>query len=334
MDTTDEFVMNPGWDLLLADIGIPPARVLKRADLPENLFSVLPVVLSSEEYFRFFKAMDAEVGDDELPIRIIKAMTSEVFSPPLFAAICSPNLIVGARRVAKYKALTGPWKIETAEKPNEFAIGLSWPVLLDPPSSLILSELLFWLGLMRLTCRTNVNATCITAPAAPRHQTAYMEFTGVNITQGPDAVIVFSRDDAEAPFLTANDAMWRSFEPSLTHRLDALETSAPLSEQVRAHLLEAIPSGNVSAEFAAQKLRLGTRTLQRRLRSENVTFQNILNDTRYALAEHYLTKTHLAVAEIAFLLGFDDPNSFYRAFKGWAGTTPEQVRKSKRVPNR
>ena len=30
--------------------------------------------------------------------------------------------------------------------------------------------------------------------------------------------------------------------------------------------------------------------------------------------------------EIAYLLGYDDTNSFYRAFRTWTGTTPDTIR--------
>ena len=36
-------------------------------------------------------------------------------------------------------------------------------------------------------------------------------------------------------------------------------------------------------------------------------------------------------AEISFLLGYDDPNSFIRAFHGWTGNTPERMRSELRV---
>lgn len=87
-----------------------------------------------------------------------------------------------------------------------------------------------------------------------------------------------------------------------------------------------LPSGLVTVEAIARKLALSKRTLQRRIEVEGTGYQQILNETREALARHYLEKTALPAAEISFLLGFDEPNSFYRAFRTWTGTTPDNVR--------
>ena len=66
-----------------------------------------------------------------------------------------------------------------------------------------------------------------------------------------------------------------------------------------------------------------SRTLQRRLKVEDATFQQQLNHSRELLAKHYLLTSELAVLEIGFLLGFDEPSSFTRAFSLWTGDSPE-----------
>lgn len=71
---------------------------------------------------------------------------------------------------------------------------------------------------------------------------------------------------------------------------------------------------------------VSSRTLQRRLASEGVSFREVLQATRELLARHYLTNTQLTYAEVAFLIGFDEPTSFFRAFREWTGETPERVR--------
>jgi AraC-like DNA-binding protein len=76
----------------------------------------------------------------------------------------------------------------------------------------------------------------------------------------------------------------------------------------------------------SSRLAVSTRTLQRRLNAENTSFQLLLNRTREQLARHYLKGSTMSGAEISFLLGFEDPNSFFRAFHSWTGETPEQAR--------
>ncbi len=71
---------------------------------------------------------------------------------------------------------------------------------------------------------------------------------------------------------------------------------------------------------------MSPRTLQRRLQAEGTTFQDVLSSTRESLARHYLGRTGVATGEIAFLLGYEDPGSFHRAFRDWTGQTPGTAR--------
>ena len=126
--------------------------------------------------------------------------------------------------------------------------------------------------------------------------------------------------------MPANEGLWDFFEPQLRRRLTELEIGATIAERVRAALLELLPSGHPTMDAVARSLAVSTRTLQRRLRDEGTTYQAVLGETREALARHYLTSSQMPTAEISFLLGYEEPNSFYRAFRGWTGETPHAVR--------
>jgi AraC-like DNA-binding protein len=76
----------------------------------------------------------------------------------------------------------------------------------------------------------------------------------------------------------------------------------------------------------ARELHLSTRTLQRRLTDEGTTFQCLLDDARRELARHYLLHSTRELNETAYLLGYEDANSFLRAFHNWEGTSPGQWR--------
>ena len=64
----------------------------------------------------------------------------------------------------------------------------------------------------------------------------------------------------------------------------------------------------------ARELRLSTRTLQRRLTDEGVSFQQLMKEARQELAHHYLLHSSLELNETAYLLGYEDASSFFPRF--------------------
>ncbi|WP_049019026.1 helix-turn-helix domain-containing protein, partial [Burkholderia multivorans] len=52
----------------------------------------------------------------------------------------------------------------------------------------------------------------------------------------------------------------------------------------------------------------------------------VLDEVRRDTARRLLCTTSIEIAEIAFLLGFEELNSFTRAFRNWEGKTPKQWR--------
>lgn len=74
-----------------------------------------------------------------------------------------------------------------------------------------------------------------------------------------------------------------------------------------------------AVDDVCRALGLSRRTLQRRLKEENTSFQQQLNHTRELLTKNYLRNTTLSAEDIAYLLGYQDLNSFYRAFSLWTG---------------
>jgi AraC-like DNA-binding protein len=79
---------------------------------------------------------------------------------------------------------------------------------------------------------------------------------------------------------------------------------------------------------------MSVRTLQRRLSAEAACFADLLDDVRHFMAQEYLSADHLSLMEVAFLLGFSEPNSFFRAFRRWTGTTPDSYRRQRTQPER
>jgi AraC-like DNA-binding protein len=327
MTQAAQYPLPPAAFLLLRDLGLSVDSILKRARLPGDLFARGRVSLLADEYFRLWRAIADESRDPRLPLRIGTGIPIEGFDAPLFAALCSPDLNTALERFAQYKRLVGPMVLQLSAGREATRLELEWlDKTLQPPAVLVLMELVFFVHFARIATRHPIRPRAVRSPFLPEDPPAFSEFFGVEVEQAQRPSLLFSSEDAIRPFLTANQQMWQEFEPRLKQRLSELDHSATTSERVHSALLELLPSGAASMDAVSKKLGTSSRTLQRRLSEEGETFQSILNRTREALARHYLQRPELTAAEIAFLLGYDDPSSFTRAFSAWTGTTPEKAR--------
>ena len=120
--------------------------------------------------------------------------------------------------------------------------------------------------------------------------------------------------------------MWNFFETDLSEKLSDLALEANMKVRVRSALHKMLPAGQSSIEETANLLGMSKRSLQRRLAEESSSYQKVLNTTRQELAYDYLSRSSISLAEIAYLLGFQDGNSLIRAFRGWTGQTPGEYR--------
>jgi Arabinose-binding domain of AraC transcription regulator, N-term len=135
---THSYALDTTWRTVLKDLGVVPANVLRRAALPDDLLQQPSVRLAPEDYYRLWDSVEVETGDPLFPIRLYQAIRSESFSPPLFAALCSPNLLVAAQRIARYKTLVAPMRLNIAEARNVVTVELIWlDAPLSPPVSLV-----------------------------------------------------------------------------------------------------------------------------------------------------------------------------------------------------
>jgi len=76
----------------------------------------------------------------------------------------------------------------------------------------------------------------------------------------------------------------------------------------------------------AEQSSVSSRTLIRRLRSENSTYHELVEELLKGLCAELLAQPDLKISAIAERLGFADPSSFYRSFRRWYDITPGEFR--------
>ncbi|MDC8758546.1 AraC family transcriptional regulator [Janthinobacterium fluminis] len=110
------------------------------------------------------------------------------------------------------------------------------------------------------------------------------------------------------------------------------QAGADIQAQVHAAILRGLTQGQVRLPAIAGELKLSPRTLQRKLSEVGASFQQVLDQARFALAKDCLRQPGLSLVDIAFLLGYQEQSAFHHAFKEWAGVNPGAYREQWRQP--
>ena len=323
MKLSSKFSLSSKWKMLLLDMGIDPTSVLTHARLPLDSFNRSDVQLSVDEYFSLWRGIEAAAGDQEVALLLAKYISAESFDAPIFAALCCKDLNTALNRLSHYKPLIGPMVLTVDADENQTKLQLKGAFeTSDIPYALCMSEAVFFTQLARIGTRERVCPTSVSVPMTPRQKDAYEAYFGCKVIPADNLEICFKAKDAAQPFLTSSGSMWSFFEEKLNKQLEDLTSDATTTDRVKSILIKALPSGEVSIEFVAEKLAMSKRTLQRKLTEEAETFQSLLLAVREELAQHYLEKSDMSLGEISYLLGFKEPNSFIRAFNSWKGISP------------
>jgi AraC-like DNA-binding protein len=137
--------------------------------------------------------------------------------------------------------------------------------------------------------------------------------------------MLFADADMAAPLPTSNATLAELHERFAGEYLEHFD-HAQISYRAREVIIRRLPDGEPRRDEVARELRMSERTLQRRLEREATSFLQLLDETRHELAEQYLGRLHLSLAQAAYLLGFADQSSFFRACRRWFNLPPGQYR--------
>lgn len=144
----------------------------------------------------------------------------------------------------------------------------------------------------------------------------------------PETSIAFPTAWLKRPVQTADHTVEQVCESQCDQLVEQLRPAGDLVDDIRRLILAVPPSCAPKLDDIAGKMLISTRTLERRLSAAGTSFRNIENEVRMQLAAQYLALGYVSAKEIAYMLGYSQPGSFYRAFKNSYGTTPKVYQRS------
>lgn len=317
----------------LEELGMSVPAVLRRAGLPPDLFKQTRVLVSTEELFALWRAIDQISSDPLIGVKLGIETKTERFHPMAIAALSTENLVAASEHMARYKKLTAPEEILVELDAEEFSVSFRWLLAVDDEPSSLTDYCFSWMrSLARHGTGTPLNPLRVEYVQRRPNVRQLERSLGCNIlVDAPRNVIVFRALDATSPFVTRNTELLDLLAPQFEEQLRQYKEEDSFLELVRRTIQDKLTGHRPSIDVISRALHMGPRTLQRRLHDSGSSFQRVLDEARHQMARYYLSNSALELNETAYLLGFEDPNSFGRAFRNWEGIPPSDWRETHRL---
>ena len=325
---TDRFRVSSLLAPRLMEHKVALSPLLQRAGLPPGFFQQEKIYATTAELFALWRAIGETSGDPAIGLKFGAEPRLERYHPSAIAAVCSRSFRDALQRIARFKRLTCPEEVRVLTKGEEASVEFTYLEAAEEQPEVMVDLVLAWIAsIAHKGTDGHITPLRVELTRPPQNRELLEDHFGcrVRFKAGRNA-IVFRSNDLDRPFVTHNEDLLAVVGPQLEAELQARNESADVGDQVKHTLKRSLAGKRPTLQHVARELRMSARTLQRRLTEAGVTFQQLVEETRRELARHYLKHSTVELNEAAYLLGFEDGNSFFRAFQLWEGTSPGEWR--------
>ena len=163
----------------------------------------------------------------------------------------------------------------------------------------------------------------------PRSVRPFQLFFRAKVTfDSEQAALIFPTKWLGRKLPRADAELHRFIASQLKDQLDSRHMDFGL--QVRRVVRTQLINKRVSAAGVSDLFKMHRRTLSWRLKSEGTSFEEILNEMRFEIANQLVADTDLPFSQIAAALNYSEASAFTRAFRRWSGFNPSDWRLKKR----
>lgn len=317
------------WELVRS-YGIDPTPVFEQAGVdPKQRFDPNARLTRPQMNALHAAALEA-TGDEAIGLRVVNTFHPSHMGALGYAWLASRTPRDAWLKMQRHSKIeSDTFRLTLAEHGDEVHVGFFWDGDWTPIVSQLYTVMALLVHLHRRIAGPDAHPLRVDfSTPEPTDPTLFEDHFRCELRFGrPQELLVLPRAVMDRPTPRGHPELEQATEEMVVRYL-ALREKADILSQVRAALFECLPEGDVSAERIAGQLHMSTRTLRRRLDEEGMSFRSLLTDVRRALALRYIRDESLSLTEISYLLGFSEPSSFTRAFRGWTGSSPSEARRT------
>jgi len=307
--------------------GIEAHDIARKAGLP--LAIIHEPVVTTAQYFAIWQAYSDLMGDvAEGIVKLATSYETAKYPPTVLATYHARDYRDALHRMARYKQLCPPESLRITEQGEQCTIELAWLYTgQQGPAMLIGITLAYLLELGRRGTGQYITAQLVEFSQPMGNVQVLEAYFGCRIRVNAACNrLTLNRRDLDRPFVSYNEELLEILTPVLDRSLEEELNNSSITEKVKWMMKRSLAGGSPDMGRIAKELGISERTLQRRLADEHTSFKQLLAEVRHEQALEFLSDPSLDIKEVAYLVGYEDQNSFYRAFRFWEGDTPSHWR--------
>ena len=316
-----------GYAELVRQLGGDPAEFLSRFDIPIGVEREPDTFIPIAAYAGLLEASAEDLQCPDFGLRLARLRGPDPLGPVLVIARNSETVLDALQTAAHFMYIHSPaYKVTVERIDTHIRANLEVTEPIAPyPLQAVEANVARAARFLHFLAGPEAPMTISLMHAQHSLDAAYRETFGCPVRFGQ------SWCGFEVPVEVAAASI-RDADPEtrriVTKYLEAtyLPHTAPLSERVGERARQLLPTGLCSVDAIADQLAMHPRTLRRRLATEGLRCQDVIDRERRTQAARYLAVPGLHLNQIAGLLGYTEQSAFNRSCHRWFGKTPRQYR--------
>jgi AraC-like DNA-binding protein len=313
--------------------GVDINRLFDQAELDQNILDTDDGRINGEQFQHFIRLLCEQTGSPILGLETGDFVQPGSYSVLGYITMSCATLGEAVARIAPFEKLVGDMGTTSLAMKGE-DIKLTWNCNYTDPvvrPQLVDNVFASWVNYARWLADNQEASPSVVklrrSSPGSEFETAYRERWHCPVTFSADEdSITLKKTLLETRLRQPDPLLRKTLEAHALSQLASLDTDSDLTSKVRHSIQQQLMHGITRQDMVAEDLGMTSRTLQRKLGQEGVSYQKLLDEVRQKMAEDYLRNSELAIPDIALRLGYSETTSFHRKFKAVTGKAPGEFR--------
>lgn len=323
-----------GFPEVINKLGLEAEKMLKRYRIPADFQQDDELLVSLDAYAELLEECVLLSGSPDVGIRVAMQQDINILGPLSIAMQNSTSVYEALQTCSRFLHMQSPaFVLELLDqvdgRQNFVELRLQVNLAGSPHMPQLYEQSISDLHLIvKFLAGEDYPLKAVHIPhALPAPLAAYQRMFGNVQVEGEHEYggLVIDRSCLHTPLGSVNQILKQMSNNYLRMAYD--DPPQTVADQVRNVLRRAFSTTQGRKQAVADLLFMHPRTLQRRLKAENTSFEEIRLQEQKRSVLRYLHQTKIPLAHVASLAGFSEQSALTRACRSWFGLTPSAIRK-------